>query len=190
ALKEVVACFPVYRTYVTVRGAGPEDRRDIDWAVGQARKRSALSDSSIFDFIHGILTTDLILVPKRGHNRRAVIRFAMKFQQYTSPVMAKGLEDTSFYRYNRLVSLNEVGGDPRRFGVSVSAFHHLNQERARHWPMSMLSTATHDTKRGEDVRTRIDVLSEVPQEWGRHVRRWARLNRRLKRGSSEQPEPT
>ncbi|WP_119459236.1 malto-oligosyltrehalose synthase [Rhodospirillaceae bacterium SYSU D60014] len=190
ALREVVACFPVYRTYVTARGAGPEDRRDIDWAVGQARKRSAIPDRSIFDFVHDALTTDLVRAPRSGHKRRVVIRFAMKFQQYTGPVMAKGLEDTSFYRYNRLISLNEVGGDPRRFGVSVSAFHHLNQERARRWPTNMLATATHDTKRGEDVRTRIDLLSEIPQEWGRHVRRWARLNRRLKRDADGQPEPT
>lgn len=190
ALKEVVACFPVYRTYVTDRGASAEDRRDIDWAVGQARKRHALPDSSIFDFIHDALTTDLVRGARHGYSRRAVIRFAMKFQQYTGPVMAKGLEDTSFYRYNRLISLNEVGGDPRRFGVSVAAFHHVTQERARRWPATMLTTATHDTKRGEDVRARIDVLSEIPREWGRRVRRWARMNRRNKRDSDGRPAPT
>jgi (1->4)-alpha-D-glucan 1-alpha-D-glucosylmutase len=101
----------------------------------------------------------------------------MKLQQYTGPVMAKSLEDTSFYRYFRLISLNEVGGDPRRFGVSVAAFHHMNQERLRRWPHTMLATATHDMKRGEDVRARINVLSEHPAVWQRNLRRWAAVNR-------------
>src|SRR5690606_5381239 len=105
-----------------------------------------------------------------------------KFQQFTGPVTAKSLEDTTFYRFNRLLSLNEVGGDPRRFGTSVAAFHHVNQERARLWPHAMIASATHDTKRGEDTRARINVISEMPREWSARVRRWATLNRRAKTG--------
>lgn len=177
ALGDVVTYFPVYRTYVTgTAGASVEDRRDIDWATAQARRHSDLIDKTVFEFIRAALTVDLG-ASGGGYGRRAVARFAMRFQQYTGPVMAKGLEDTSFYRYHRLVSLNEVGGDPRRMGTSVSAFHHVMRERAATWPHTMLATATHDTKRGEDVRMRIDVLSEMPVEWGRRVRRWEGLNR-------------
>jgi (1->4)-alpha-D-glucan 1-alpha-D-glucosylmutase len=180
ALLEVVVYFSVYRTYITARGAAADDRRDIGWAVGQARKRSASPDKAIFDFIHDALTADLARRRDGRYNRREALRFAMKFQQYTGPVMAKSMEDTAFYRYHRLVSLNEVGGDPPRFGFSPAAFHRANEERQRRWPHTMVSTATHDTKRGEDMRTRIDVLSERPREWAARVRRWAVLNRRLK----------
>jgi (1->4)-alpha-D-glucan 1-alpha-D-glucosylmutase len=190
ALIEVVACFPVYRTYVDRRGASADDRRDIDWAISQAKRRSTSADPSVFDFVRAILTTDLVRTRRSGYSRREVVRFAMKFQQYTGPVMAKGLEDTSLYRYHRLVSLNEVGGDPRRFGVSVAAFHHQNLERARHWPHAMLATATHDTKRGEDLRARLNLLSEIPEEWGRRVRRWSALNRRRRTIVDDGPAPT
>ncbi len=180
-LEEVAACFPVYRTYVDEAGATAEDRQNIDWAISLARRRSSDPEGTIFDFVHGVLTTDLVRQRRAGYNRRQVVRFAKKFQQFTGPVTAKALEDTSFYRFNRLISLNEVGGDPRRFGVSVSAFHHINQERARHWPQAMIATGTHDSKRGEDARTRLDVLSEVPDEWERQSRRWRTLNRWAKR---------
>src|SRR5260370_41638757 len=100
----------------------------------------------------------------------------MRFQQYPGPVMAKSLEDTCFYRYNRLLSLNEVGGDPRQFGISTAAFHHFAQEGAKRWPNALSPSATHDTKRGSDVRARLNVLSELPAEWDQRVRRWARLN--------------
>jgi (1->4)-alpha-D-glucan 1-alpha-D-glucosylmutase len=112
--------------------------------------------------------------------KKAVTRFAMKFQQFTSAVMAKGLEDTSFYRYHRLISLNEVGGDPRTFGVSPEEFHRKTMDRAKAWPHSMLDTSTHDTKRSEDVRCRIDVLSEIPAFWRKRVRRWRELNQNKK----------
>ena len=95
--------------------------------------------------------------------------------------MAKAVEDTAFYIYNRLVSLNEVGGEPESFGISVPAFHRLNGERLERWPHSMLSTSTHDTKRSEDVRSRISVLSELPRDWSTAITRWSRLNRRHKR---------
>jgi (1->4)-alpha-D-glucan 1-alpha-D-glucosylmutase len=143
ALAEVVAAFPVYRTYVDAHGATQDDRRDIAWAVAQARKRWERPGGEVFDFIEAALTRDLAQVP--GYGRRRVLRFAMKFQQYTSPVMAKGFEDTALYRYHRLACLNDVGGDPRQFGVSVAAFHRASQQRARQWPHAMLATATHDT---------------------------------------------
>jgi (1->4)-alpha-D-glucan 1-alpha-D-glucosylmutase len=109
-------------------------------------------------------------------------------QQYSGPVMAKGLEDTAFYRYNRLVSLNEVGGHPDLFGVAVSAFHRANAERARRWPHAMLGTSTHDTKRGEDTRARLNVLSEIPEEWERQVQAWSRIIR-ARRGDIESAAP-
>src|SRR5262249_41795602 len=154
------------RTYVSPRGAGAEDRRFIEWALAQARKRWRGADISIFDFLHGVLSG----APEdRGLHLPApeALRAAMHFQQATGPVMAKACEDTAFYRYTRLLALNEVGGDPRRFGLSVAAFHRVTQDRARAWPRAMLTTATHDTKRGEDARVRLALLSEMPREWGR-----------------------
>jgi (1->4)-alpha-D-glucan 1-alpha-D-glucosylmutase len=195
ALREVVACFPVYRTYVDRHGPSSEDVRDIEWAIGRARKRSTRADKSVFDFIRDVL---LLSPPPRrekgakekGPGRREIQRLAMKFQQYTGPVMAKGVEDTAFYRYGCLVSLNEVGGEPTRFGVSPAAFHQRNQEQARRWPASMLCTSTHDTKRGEDVRARINVLSEMPHEWARKVRRWSTINWRRKTALEDGSAPS
>ncbi len=184
ALADIITRFPVYRTYITEDGAKPEDRRDLDWAVSRARRETALVDHTVFDFLHAALSTDL--VGTRGYERAEVIATAMHFQQLTGPVMAKSLEDTAFYRYHRLVSLNEVGGEPEHVGVSPSAFHHLLQQQQRRHPVSMLASATHDHKRGEDVRARIDALSELPLEWRRQVGRWARLNR-LKRRELERP---
>jgi (1->4)-alpha-D-glucan 1-alpha-D-glucosylmutase len=179
ALADIITRFPVYRTYITEDGAQPEDRRYLDWAISWARKETALVDQTVFDFLAAALSTDLI--GTRGYERADVIATAMHSQQLTGPVMAKSLEDTAFYRYHRLISLNEVGGEPSHFGVSLSAFHHLMNQQQQRLPASMLTTATHDHKRGEDVRARIDVLSELPLEWRRRVRRWARLNRfRLK----------
>jgi (1->4)-alpha-D-glucan 1-alpha-D-glucosylmutase len=180
ALEEVLALFPVYRTYVSAGGATPEDRRYIDWAIGQAKRRWPGADTSILDFLHSVLTGDLARRDS-GYSRREVLRLAMKFQQLTGPVMAKGAEDTAFYRYARFIALNEVGGDPRRFGMSLSAFHHVSELRAARWPHAMLAGTTHDTKRGEDARARLALLSEIPREWDRRVTLWARLNR-LRRG--------
>ena len=189
ALVETVAAFPVYRTYVTSEEIEESDRRFIDWALGAARKRSELGDENVFDFIENLLTMRASEVSP-NYDRRAVLRFTMKFQQYTSPVMAKAVEDTAFYRYVRLVSLNEVGGDPRRFGTTVSAFHRANAERARDFPFAMLATATHDHKRGEDTRTRIDALSEMPVAWDRTLRRFGRLNAGLKSVVDDASAPT
>ncbi len=185
ALSEVVACFPVYRTYVTRERITSEDGRYVDWAIAQARKRSRAADTNIYDFIRDVLLMD-ISEDKSHEYRKAVNDFTMKFQQYSGPVMAKGLEDTAFYTYNLLISLNEVGGEPRRFGVSVSAFHHLNQERAASWPHSMLNTSTHDSKRSEDVRARISVLSEIPDEWEAAVTKWSLLSRLSKPASDRE----
>ncbi len=188
ALLEITACFPVYRTYITGESVTSEDRRFIDWAVSVAKRRSRVAESTIFDFVRAVLLTEETSEWPFAE-RRAVVEFSMRFQQYTAPVMAKGLEDTSFYLYHRLVSLNEVGSDPRRFGVSVAAFHHANQERARDWPHALLATSTHDTKRSEDMRARLDVLSELPDEWQRCLRRWHRINRPKKRLVEERLAP-
>ncbi|ALG73316.1 alpha-amylase [Azospirillum thiophilum] len=188
ALKETIARFPVYRTYVDGTGPTDLDRRDIDWAISQARRVAQGPDESVYDFLQRLLTTDLVAAPKSGYSHRQVTRFAMRFQQYSGPVMAKGLEDTAFYRYNRLVALNEVGGHPDHFGVSVSAFHRANQDRARNWPGNMLSTTTHDTKRGEDTRARLYALSEMPEDWERQVQTWSRLLR-ARRGDVEGTAP-
>ncbi|MGH3087664.1 MAG: malto-oligosyltrehalose synthase, partial [Rubrobacteraceae bacterium] len=175
ALSEVVAYFPVYRTYIVPDEEPSEtDRRYVEWAVARAKKRSDAADASVFDFVRDVLLME-------GPQGDMAASFVGKFQQYTCPVMAKGMEDTALYRYNRLVSLNEVGGEPEHFGTSVSAFHHVTAERAKKWPNAMLSTSTHDTKRGEDVRSRINVLSELPNEWRANLAKWARINRSRRR---------
>ncbi|HXC90395.1 MAG TPA: malto-oligosyltrehalose synthase [Stellaceae bacterium] len=176
ALEEVVAAFPVYRTYVSPRGASADDRRYVDWALGLARKRWRGADVTIFDFLRGVLTGEAA-PPQDDASPGGPLYAAMHFQQVTGPVMAKAAEDTAFYRYVRMLALNEVGGDPARFGMSVAAFHHLGQQRARQWPQAMVTTATHDTKRGEDARARLALLSEMPREWSRRVFQWLRLNR-------------
>ncbi len=176
ALEEVIAAFPVYRTYVSPRGAGDDDRRYIEWALALAKRRWRPADPSVFDFLHSVLTGASTDQNPRQH-RAETLRAAMHFQQVTGPVMAKAFEDTAFYRYFRLLAFNEVGGDPRRFGISVAAFHHLTQERARSWPRAMVTTATHDTKRGEDARVRLALLSEMPRLWSNRLTQWLRLNR-------------
>ena len=188
AIIEVIACFPVYRTYISQRGVGDEDRRNIHWAVGLARKHSAAAELSLFDFLRDVLLGDAALERPAEH-RAAMLEFTMKFQQVTAPVAAKGVEDTAFYRYNRLACLNEVGGDPGRFALSASAMHQANLERARSWPHSLLATSTHDTKRSEDVRARIAVLSELADEWKLHLSRWTRLNRSRRRQVDGGPAP-
>lgn len=175
ALAEIVASFPVYRTYVAGCESSEQDARYLDWAVGLAKRSSHAADPSIFDFVRDVLLA-LEAQGKSEAYQTAVCAFAMKFQQYSAPVMAKAVEDTTFYQYNRLAALNEVGGEPHRFGMSPAAFHRQNQERARRWPHAMLATSTHDNKRSEDVRARINVLSEMPDEWDRALSRWSKLN--------------
>jgi (1->4)-alpha-D-glucan 1-alpha-D-glucosylmutase len=175
AIAEIAARFPVYRTYVSARGVSDTDRRYIEWAVKSAQRSSRLADPSVFDFVRGVLTLDA--APKTGARRADMLRFAMRFQQFTAPVVAKGVEDTAFYRYHRLACLNEVGADPRDFGLSLKAFHAAAEDRLRRWPRTMLATSTHDTKRSEDVRARLGVLSEFASAWRFMLRRWSVLNR-------------
>jgi (1->4)-alpha-D-glucan 1-alpha-D-glucosylmutase len=177
ALTEVVACFPVYRTYVTPELVSADDRRQVEWAVATAKRYNPRTAPAIFDFVRVSLLLERSFDKRRGL-RRKVANFAMKFQQYTAPVMAKAQEDTVFYRDCRLLSLNEVGGEPRRFGVSRTTFHQANTLRRQYWPHAMLATSTHDNKRSEDVRARLNVLSEIPELWKQRVRRWQKLNRR------------
>jgi len=179
ALSEIIASFPVYRTYVNGQDVSAEDHRYVEQAVHAGKRRSNTPDLSVFDFIRRVLLVEVNGVEPEWY-KRAVVRFTMKFQQVTAAVMAKGLEDTAFYRYNRLVSLNEVGGSPGKFGISVQEFHRANQERLANWPYSMLATSTHDSKRSEDVRARIDVLSEIPLLWRRKVSGWRDWNRSKK----------
>jgi (1->4)-alpha-D-glucan 1-alpha-D-glucosylmutase len=175
ALKEVVACFPVYRTYMNASRAGAADRAIVERATQQARGRNPALEPSIFDFVRWVLTPGNVgEVSDRDFRRQ--LGFTMKFQQYTGPVQAKGLEDTAFYRYNVLLSLNEVGSDPTLFGTTPARFHELNLQRQKEWRYAMLATATHDTKRGEDMRMRLNVLSEIPDEWEATVNRWSELN--------------
>ncbi|MGH2600556.1 MAG: malto-oligosyltrehalose synthase, partial [Dehalococcoidia bacterium] len=176
ALREVIASFPVYRTYITGEGGiDPHDRAAIDAAIARARRLNPAVEPTIFSFIRDVLLLqhDDIL----ARDSEAQRNFVMKFQQVTGPVMAKGVEDTAFYIYNRLVSLNEVGGEPDQFGATVAAFHRLNADRAEHWPHALNTTSTHDTKRSEDVRARINVLSELPHEWSVALEQWRTINR-------------
>ncbi len=189
AVREVIACFPVYRTYLAPnRPVGEADRAVIERAVAAAKRRNPALEESVFNFLRDIL---LFRFPENldDEAREEHIHFVLKFQQTTGPIMAKGLEDTAFYIYNRLAALNEVGGEPQRFGLSVEGFHRRNAERQEDWPASMLSTSTHDTKRSEDVRARMAVLSEMPEQWRRSLGRWRTLNRRWKARIEEGEAP-
>jgi (1->4)-alpha-D-glucan 1-alpha-D-glucosylmutase len=181
AIRETIACFPVYRTYTDERGnVIDRDRRYISEAILRAKRRNPSTSTDLFDFLRDILLINVPpLLPSEEYRKR--LNFVLKFQQLTGPVMAKGLEDTVCYVYNRFVSVNEVGGSPAQFGISEQEFHDGNLERSRFWPVSMLATSTHDSKRSEDVRARLDVLSEMPRVWAAHVIRWKRYNRSKKR---------
>jgi len=180
ALMETVACFPVYRTYLIPGNVSQADAARIEEAIACARRRSRAADLSIFDFLREVLLMR-IAEGKDDAFRDQVTRLALQLQQYTAPVMAKGIEDTAFYLYNRLVCLNEVGGDPAQFGVTVENFHRANRQRLRKWPNGLVCTTTHDTKRAEDARLRIAVLAELPDAWESCVHAWAQLNHRHKR---------
>ena len=172
ALADVVSAFPVYRTYITPTTLASEDRAMIAKVLDDAKAATALPDRSVHDFIGSVL---LGTVPTGRPGRAApalVNRFRRRFQQLTGPVMAKSLEDTLFYRYARFLALNEVGGEPSRFGIPVSDFHAANVERAATWPRAMTTSATHDTKRGEDARARLLALSETPDLWREMLAIW------------------
>jgi (1->4)-alpha-D-glucan 1-alpha-D-glucosylmutase len=180
ALREVMACFRVYRTYLQPGSpVAPFDRDIIEQAVARARSRKPTIDESVFTFVRGVL---LMEMPEGLPDEAKALweQFVIRFQQTTGPLQAKGLEDTAFYRQVRLASLNEVGADPSRFGNSPAIFHALNARRLSDWPGGFSATATHDTKRGEDARARINVLSEMPDEWRTRLARWSRWNARKK----------
>ncbi len=188
ALADVVASFPVYRTYI-IDEPSPQDRGYVDWAIGRARRRSLAADPSIFDFLRRVLLGAPLPDASPGLDQRYRI-FARRLQQYTSPVAAKGIEDTALYRHHRLISVNDVGGEPDAFGMTVRAFHAASRDRAIRWPHTMLATSTHDAKRSEDVRARIDVISEMPAAWRLTVRRWSRMNRSYKRTVNDSSAPS
>jgi (1->4)-alpha-D-glucan 1-alpha-D-glucosylmutase len=177
ALMEVIACFPVYRTYVSAHGATDEDVTVVDAAIEEARRRNPVQEPSIFEFIRQVLLPpppDAGAAVDRWRDRS--VAFAHKFQQYTAPVVAKGIEDTAFYNDVLLLSANEVGGDLRHRVHSVSELHKENLQRLTRWPLEMTAGSTHDTKRGEDARARINVISELPDEWRAQLSRWTAIN--------------
>jgi len=177
AIREIIACFPVYRTYVNDREpVSARDRTYIEHAVREAKRRNPDRPPLVFDFVRGLLLKKADYIPE--DERPEYLQFVGKFQQVTSPVTAKGIEDTALYIYNRLVSLNEVGSDPDRFGVAPGTLHAWLKARAARGPQGLSATSTHDTKRGEDVRARLNVLSELPGAWKQATARWARANRR------------
>src|SRR5947207_599274 len=180
-VRETIACFPVYRTYVEPgQAVNEEDQQIVERAIAAAKRRNPAMEESIFNFLRDVL---LLRSPQDvdAAERAAHEQFVLKFQQTTGPVMAKGLEDTVFYIYNRLAALNEVGGEPQQFGQSVEAFHERNLARQRDWPATLLATSTHDTKRSEDVRARMAAISEIPELWRRLLQRWGTANRRWTR---------
>jgi len=180
ALVEVTACLPIYRTYIRDREVSPHDRPFIEQALREAKRRHPAPSTAALDFLQRLLLLDFpASLP--DDEREAWLRFVRRWQQFTGPIMAKGLEDTSLYVYNRLISLNEVGGDPAARGLSVEAFHRHNVASGTRWPYTMNATSTHDTKRSEDVRARINVLSELPDEWAKRLRLWSHWNRPQKR---------
>jgi (1->4)-alpha-D-glucan 1-alpha-D-glucosylmutase len=190
ALREIIASFPVYRTYIGESGDAARERDGayIAQAIAWARRRNPARAASIFQWIHDILRGR---VPDHlgEADRHARTDWAMRFQQITGPVTAKGVEDTALYRYTRLPSLNEVGSEPDRFGLSPQAFHVFAGRRQQQWPGSLSPTATHDSKWSDDVRARIAVLSEIPHEWRGRVRRWQRLNARHRHDLDGRPVP-
>lgn len=179
AITEVIAYLPVYRSYTGSWTLADRDRQYISAAVSRAKKNNPALSSSIFDFLGDVLTLNFIEEFSED-DKKDWLDFAMEFQQVTAPVMGKGLEDTAFYVYNRLISLNEVGGSPDRFGQSLEAFHGQNLDRLKFWPHALIATSTHDTKRSEDVRARINVLSEVPEKWRERLIRWGLINKKKK----------
>ncbi len=189
AVRETIACFPVYRTYLAPgRPVSEEDRQVIERAVTAAKRRNPAIEESIFNFLRDVL---VFRFPENldAEARAAHTHFVLKFQQATGPIMAKGLEDTVFYIYNRLAALNEVGGEPQQLGLSIDAFHERNLDRQCNWPATLLATSTHDTKRSEDVRARMVAISEMPELWRRSLQRWRLANRRWKRTINDAEAP-
>jgi len=190
ALELFVLHFPIYRTYITPSGPSRGDREIINQAITQARAEWFGPDTGIFDFLRDALTLDLISSGRTGYSIARDRQFAFKVQQFTGPMMAKSLEDTAFYRYHRLLALNEVGGNPAAGGLSVAQFHECMKERARKSPDGLTATATHDTKRGEDARARLLALTELADEWKQAVLDWRAQNAPLADASWPQRIPS
>jgi (1->4)-alpha-D-glucan 1-alpha-D-glucosylmutase len=178
ALELYVLHFPVYRTYMTAAGPSAGDRAVIEQTIAAARAEWFGADEGIFDFLRDALTLDLAKTGRIAPGRPRIRRFAFKVQQFTGPMMAKSLEDTAFYRFHRLLALNEVGGDPAAMPLPVADFHAMMRARSATLPHGMTATATHDTKRGEDARARLLALSELAGEWAGLVGRWKEMNAR------------
>ncbi|HUR80614.1 MAG TPA: malto-oligosyltrehalose synthase [Thermoanaerobaculia bacterium] len=180
ALIEITACMPVYRTYVREGQVNESDRECVRRASAEARRRAPQVDARLFDFVEHVLLLEP--PPYIAAEAEKWLAFVMRWQQFTGRVMAKGVEDTAFYNYNRLISLNEVGGEPGRGSDfdAAAELHARNESMARDWPHTMNATSTHDTKRSEDVRARISVLSEIPDQWSRELKAWTRANASLK----------
>lgn len=179
AIVEIMTLFPVYRTYVS-----PEVFSERDYSYLKAAVKTATQSNPGLLYELNFIERFLLLKSRdylTEEEEKQWVHFVMRFQQFTGPLMAKGFEDTILYVYNRLLSLNEVGGSPNKFGISLEKFHSFNKKRASLWPHSLNTTSTHDTKRGEDVRARINILSEIPQEWDSNIKGWSRINRRKKR---------
>jgi (1->4)-alpha-D-glucan 1-alpha-D-glucosylmutase len=187
AIIELIAALPVYRTYVGLAGPAPEDRAILENAAATAKASREVEDEAAIDFIKRTLQLDF---PKPDDQVLA-LEFTVRFQQTTGPVMAKAVEDTAFYRYNRLIALNEVGGEPDHFGSPPAAFHQAMARRLARQPIGLSATSTHDTKLGEDARARLYVLSEMPKAWGAAVERWAEQNEGVGRDAdgTRAPEP-
>ena len=191
ALTDIVARFPVYRTYIASAEPSPADERYIEWATRRAVKAPGLVDDTVYHFIRNVLLARWRPDDGQAQETAEIREIARRFQQLTGPVTAKSVEDTAYYRYTRFIALNEVGGEPSRWGCSVAAFHHAMAERRQRAPSAMLATATHDHKRGEDVRARLAVISELPAEWRQSLRRIARLNRSRRHLMAEgEPAPS
>lgn len=174
SILEVLVYFPVYCTYINEDGVSNRDRTYIQYAINHANKSIPQLQNELA-FIEKVLTLDYEDFLTEA-DKAEWLHFSMRFQQFSGPLMAKGVEDTLFYVYNRMISLNEVGGNPGTFGITLKDFHTFNQRQLEHWPHTLNTSSTHDTKRSEDVRARLNVLSEIPEEWDKQIRRWQDLN--------------
>ncbi len=190
ALELFVRSFAVYRTYIAGNFVSDGDRALITRTIETARERWYGPDISVVDFLRDVLTLDLVAPDRLGYSATRTKRFVAKTQQFTGPVTAKAVEDTAFYRYHRLLALNEVGNDPSLPALSAADFHKTMAERSLRTPQAMTATATHDTKRGEDARARISTLSELADDWSAAVRRWIELNGRLIIAAGKQRSPS
>ena len=187
AIREVLVCFPIYCTYINQRGISQTDLKYIREAIERARKRIPQLRNELELIERFLLLEYEESLP--SEERSQWLHFVMRLQQFTGPLMAKGIEDTLFYVYNRFIGLNEVGGAPDKFGISLKEFHAYNKHQQEHWPHTLNATSTHDTKRSEDVRARLAVISEIPEEWEKQVKAWSKLNSKKKKKISNYAVP-